>query len=283
MGTRLDSDVNNLMSTLRLSLLSFFLLLAGCGGGSSSGSDGHSNEASATVVSGDSLAATVVIEERSGKTVIDAWFAYAAVDQNAIDMMSHDGSADVCRMRVSVASGGIPATTRVATMVKIVSRAETVATLEAFEGGSVAHYTTDERWLDDPIPDDAMLTFSEDDVLLGVGVIALPKLEPLQWTAPTSGLLASNQDSLQWDAGEVGDSRIQINFSSVSQSDTAEAPVLIQCDLVDDGEFNLDAESLRALGGNNANIVFRAQRQRSRLFGAEGESVTVTQISHASI
>ncbi len=263
----------------------FTVMLAGCSGGSGSAEIEQAASADIALVSSTrTLAATVIVEERSGKTVLDAWFSERETVQpnNAIAAISAFG--DRCTAQAaSSGRGSIPTTARVSTQVNIASRAETVATLERFESDSVSSYTTAVRWLDEPIPVDAILSFDQPEVLPNLGTIALPELAPLQWTAPNSGLLNSVQQSLQWVPSQTGDTRIHLNFSRVGESGSEYTAVVVQCDVADDGEFALDKVTRQALGGAEAEVVFRAQRVRMRVLSSGDESATIIQISHASI
>lgn len=271
-----------LKNDYRLCLLSILLPLAGCGGDSNSAT-GSSLGDVAQVELEQSLVATVIIEERSGKTVLDAWFSTGARNQANDTFLNDMAVGDKCQLYNENSNAQVASTVRVNTEVSVVSRTETFATLEAFESGSVSSYTTDVRWLDTPIPDDAVLSFDEQDVLSSLSTIALPELEPLEWVSPTTGLLDSAEQSLQWVPSQADDTRIQLNFSSVSRSGTEASSIVIQCTVVDDGEFALDTTSRQALGGDEADVIFRALRQRTRIFSSSDESAAVIQISHASI
>ena len=251
------------------------LSLSACGGGGGSTAPTSSNESAApasTVQTG-----TIVIEERAGKTVIDAWFASGRSEN--MGELARDLADDVCRVRVPSSQATSPNTLHTNATISV-GIGESMIPLVPNQSDSVTVYTTDERWSKAPVSNDSVIAFDSESAFHELSPVPMSELEPFKWVAPEIGILTNIDEQIRWEPAQSGNTRIEINLSTSDDKASSESAVTVVCNLIDDGEFALSAETQQILGGGETTVLVRGLRVRKQ-FIESGEAVlNVVQISH---
>jgi len=241
------------------------LAVVACGGGT----EGGNASASGTV-------ATVIIEERAGKTVLDAWF-----EQGSSTAFSQSQqNLDTCVVNPNVSRQRAPTLVNGATQVSLVNRGGVFASLVPNQLNADTVYTTDARWLSSPVSDDASLVFESSSRFQSLGIVSLPTLTPLNWVTPSSGELNSSDDSLQWEASSNSNTAVKINLSVTHPGSVSGDSTVVVCYVTDDGQFQLDATTKQRLNFVGGTVVMRAQRVRTQVYGSGDTQLNVVQVSH---
>jgi len=249
--------------TKKLISLAAPLVVIACGGGTEDGS-----------VSG--TVATVIIEERSGKTVLDAWF-----EQGSSTAFSQSQqNLDTCVVNPNVSRQRAPTLVNGATQVSLVNRGGVFASLVPNQLNADTVYTTDARWLSSPVSDDASLVFESSSQFQSLGTVSLPTLAPLNWIVPSNGELNSADDNLQWEASADASTAIKINLSVTHPSAVSGSSTVVVCFVADDGQFQLNAELKQRLNATGDTVVMRAQRVRTQSYPSGDALLNVVQVSH---
>ena len=261
------------------------LCLSACGGGSDavvesnfvSENESISSSSDASIQTATAQTGTVIIEERSGKTVIDAWFNIQT--QQNITGFPANTAGDHCKIIDHKELTRFPNTQPVDTTLSLVSNAGSIG-LTANQLGSVTVYTTEERWSDTPVSNDSMLMFESTSDFQQFSPLPLAALESFKWITPDAGVLDDLAGLIQWEPVQGDDTRIEINFSTYDRTTTNNSSVTVVCNLVDDGEFVLSAATQQILGNGNTPVVVRGLRLTQQRHVSEDTSLEVVQISH---
>ena len=244
-------------------LLAVPFMLAGCGADSAS-------------ISG--TVATVIVEERSGKTVLDAWFEQGST--TAFDSATQNQNIDTCKIAPKPSRRGSPSLVNEDTGLHLANRTGTFVSLVPNRLNSDTVYSTEQRWLSNPVSDDASLAFESSSQFQSMGVVSLPTLTPLKWVTPTNGALNSVNDSLQWVPSTNANTTIKINLSVTHPNSANGGSTVVVCHVADDGQFQLDAATQQRLNVDNGSIMMRAQRLRIQTYRSGDAHLNVVQLSH---
>lgn len=257
--------------------------MSACGGGTENAiSEGNVDlpNAATDTSPAEELArsATVIIEERGGKTVFDAW--YNAAPESYLTSLPTDQSNDVCNVVEHKTEVPLPNTLHGGPTITIASSSQTLASLAPQQIDAVTVYTTDERWSDIAVPNDAMLSFDNTSVFHDLSPVPLSALEPFEWIEPTTGALTSIDGILQWQPAASDNNRIELNLSTSNALSPNFTSIAVVCHLVDDGEFVLNSDTQQILGGGESRVLVRGLRLRHQTLESDGASLAVVQISH---
>ena len=245
------------------------LFLTACGGGSS---DSAGNQ---TTVSTLPMQGQLVIEERSGRYYLDAWFSEASEQSNVAGELLHDADGDRCE-RVSDASqqtANEAARISAGAQVSISSRAGTWAELERQDGLALPVYASETRSIRDAWPDDALLEV-EGDVFPSVPATALSPLSPLQVLAPTDSRNIPRDGELLWEASPDARDHIDLVLRVESTAGSTQQRQTVHCRLTDDGAFTVPATVL-----TSADWIVRAARTRITDVNVDDAVMRISQIS----
>ncbi len=255
------------------SVLAAALSAVGCGGGNTS------SDTSAVIAqeAEPPTALQMVVEARNGKTTIDAWF------QSALRTTAEPLSEDHCE-RVTHTATAMPRATNpeTDTDIRIVSRDGDTARLVAHQTGGLTSYHMEQRWLDDPVPDDAVLMFTTGSEFDIFDSTTLPSLQPLTWTEPVLTAPTDAGSALRWEPATANDTVVKLTLSGLYDDPDAQHSV-IQCTVLDDGEFTLSAEWQALLGEGANQMLMRAKRVRTREFEQGDKRLSVMQIAHTDL
>jgi len=256
--------------TRKLTLLAATLTVVSCGGGGAGG--GGTNGLSGSTV------ATVIVEERSGKTMLDAWFEDGATA--AFNTNSASQTLDTCVVNPQPARLRAPVLVREATQINVVNRTGTIVSLIPNQVNASTVYSTDVRWLSSRVSDDASIEFESSSRFQSIGTVSLPTLSQLRWIAPADGKLNSANDNLQWEPSSNANTVVKINLSAADPDSLSGASTVVICYVADDGQFQLDAATKQRLDAVGGTVVMRAQRVRTQAYQAGDATLNVVQISH---
>lgn len=228
---------------------------------------------------------TIVIEERNGKTVFDAFFSHHTVATPDIGLPGQDLNSDVCSVS-ALHSNGSPvelgaANSEVGAALIIESRVGQFEALIKQQAGDLTVYAPDARWQSGSLPDDAVLSFESDSGFDDLGSIEVPPLQPLVWLAPETGVMTNPASSLRWETSLDEQTQIKLRLSAIDFGDSQDPVVItVSCDLTDDGLFSLPVEFQRQLPDDEMGIVVYAVRERVRQVQINDTSLTVVQLSY---
>lgn len=253
--------------TKKLTLLIAPLMMVGCGSGSSS-----SDSINGTV-------ATVIVEERLGKTVLDAWFEQGSATTFNVATQSSQ-NVDTCVVNPQPTRRGAPLLVNEDTGLHLANRTGTFVSLAPNRLSSDTVYATDARWLSAPVSDDASLVFDSSSQFQSIGVVTLPTLAPLKWVAPTDGALNAVSDNLQWVPSTNANTTVKINVSVTHPSSISGDSTVVVCHVADDGQFQLDGATQQRLNAIGGSVLIRAQRLRVQTYQSGDAHLNVVQISH---
>lgn len=252
----------------------------GCGGGTSS----QNTTATVQEVVEPPTSLRVVFEARNGKTTIDAWF------QSELQPDAVQPAADSCELVTHTATT-MQRAIDADTDIRVVSRDGDTARLVAHQTGGMASYQMEQRWLDDPVPDDAVLMFTAGSEFKVFDSTPLPTLQPLTWSEPVLTAPTTKSSTLTWESATASDTVIKLNLSAMPDNVSAQqsgvlAPVLtpvLSCTVIDDGEFTLSAEWQVLLGNGADQMLMRAKRVRAREFVQGEKRLSVLQVAHTDL
>ena len=273
-----------LEKSVTLCTIALTLGLSGCGGGSGSGlSDNNNNFSTAAdeapAIENIARSGTVIIEERSGKTVFDAWFE-ASNTQTVANGLTTIFSGDRCNVLDHRSISSLPETLSGAPSLSISDGGSNLAMLVPQRIPSVTVYTTEERWSDEALSNDSVLSFDASSDFHVFSPMSLSALAPFEWVAPSSGAMTDINGLLQWVPAQGDNTHIEINLSTSEASAPVETAVAVVCYLEDDGEFSLSPDMQATLGNGATPIVVRGLRVRQQTVESDEASLAVVQISH---
>lgn len=254
------------------------LLMSACGGGGS-GDNGETNDAGLTAVAPGQartqMQGHVIIEERSGRYHLDAWFANELQTTSPTRELLHDVNGDTCELISDALQPTASSTHRLSAGddVVIASRTETWATLSRQNGLSSPVYASETRSIRKVWPDDAVLEIEGDD-FPAVPATALATLLPLVVTAPADNRNIPQDGILQWEASSDARDKIELVLRSESFGGTQAPRHSVLCELNDDGDFNVPASVLA-----EADWIVRAARTRNTIVSAGDAQLRIAQIS----
>jgi len=294
-----------LVPVLALAVLS---LLSACGGGSTPSPDYvETDQNRPDSITVDQLNAeqsgvdqpamavngTIVIEERNGKTVFDAFFSHMVESASGSGPSQGVVNSEMCKMS-AIRSDGTGNTavelgaahsedgyTAVGAALTIESRVGQFEALIKQQVDDLTVYAPDARWQSDSLPEDAVLSFGADSIFDELDSLELLPLLPLVWLAPETGVMSNSAESLKWEPSLDEQAKIKLRLSAIDFSDS-ENPVVVSvtCDLIDDGLFSLPAEFQQALPDDKMGIVIYAVRERVKEVKVENTSLTIVQLSY---
>jgi len=250
--------------------------------------DSNAIEQSAMATTG-----TIVIEERNGKTVFDAFFSHNPVSTPDIDVSEQNIRSDVCSASLlhSDGSPGPPVELGAANSQAAYKEAGAALIIESRVGqfealikqqaGDLTVYAPDARWQSTSMPDDAVLSFETGSNFDELGSVEVPPLQPLVWLAPETGVMTNPASSLRWEASLDELVKIRLRLSAIDFSDSQHPVVVtVSCNLTDDGLFILPVEFQRLLHSDEMGIVVYAVRERVRQIQIDDTSLTIVQLSY---
>lgn len=250
--------------------------LTACGGGTSGpAADGSSAERSQA----EPVHGFVNIEERSGKRVLDAWFARgpaAIVDGEPVWQSGDDSCVQRTTMEPAQAARWQD-TLYAGESIVIQSRAEHVVSLLPQYDGQAVVYATEERWLSDPLPDDAYLSVPGAGDIPAFGPVWLSPLTPLLVLQPVDGVSLDSAQPVLWEASAQTDDGIELTVSTMAPENAIINPVF-RCTLTDNGNFSLPAALTERMPMGSA-LVYTMVRTRTASLEAEGAYLHLSQSS----
>jgi len=238
------------------------------------------------------ISGTVIIEERNGKSVFDAFFSQNAESALHAVQSDNDILADHCEasaLRVAIDSSS-PVDLGAASgeddagagnVLTIESRVGQFEALVKQQAGDLTVYAPEMRWKSAALPQDAVLSFEPSSVFDQLGLVDIPPLLPLVWLAPETGVLSNPAASLRWEASLDEQVQIKLRLSAIDFSDSLNPTVVtVSCSLADDGMFTLPTELQRQLPDDDMGIVVYAVRERVQEIKVENTSFKVVQLSY---
>ncbi len=292
----------------KLPMLAMIVLISACGGSTpsiegmesaqelsnSSSVDPFNAEQSGTDQNAMGITGTIFIEERNGKTVFDAFFSHNAVsalgnsDSTDIAMSADTCSVSEQQSQKSLsepvelgAANGKANFASVGAELTIESRVGQFEALLKQQLGDYTVYAPNERWQNDSLPDDAVLSFESDSTLEKLGAVEVTPLLPLVWLTPETGVMANAASTLRWEASQEEQVQIRLRLSAIDFSDSQNPVVVsVSCDLIDDGLFNLPVELQQQLPDDETGIVVYAVRERTQEIKVDDTNLTVVQLSY---
>ena len=250
-------------------LILLALILTACGGGSE---DSAGNQ---TAVSKLPMQGQVVIEERSGRYYIDAWFSPASEQSNATGELLHEADGDRCERTNDESQQTANEAARVSagSHVSISSRTGIWAEIERQDGLDLPVYASETRSIREAWPDDALLEV-EGDVYPSIPATALSPLLPLQVLAPTGSRNIPRDGELLWEASPDERDHIDLVLRVESAAGSSQKRHTVHCRLTDDGAFTIPATVLAS-----ADWIVRAARTRITEVNVDDAVMRISQIS----
>lgn len=273
------------------------IALGGCGGGGG-GSTGVITDAADPAVpvpsvpaeplgpAPDDVGGTVLLEERRGKTTIEAWFAPPApATVPAAPDWQRDG--DRCTLLagdplVPPAAGAAPAapvTFEAGEALTLSSRGGEHARLGLQRLGDARTYATSARWLDAPLPDDLVLTIPGGTGFAASGSVPIAPVAAPALVAPPDAVLAAATDEVRWETSPADDDRLRLTLSVADVAGGNVALAVVDCELEDDGAFTLPGELVERLPSAHGGIVLALARERTTRHVLDGRAVSVRSIA----
>lgn len=232
------------------------------------------------------LTGTVIIAERSGKRIIDAYFSRSApVQKNRTQLWSDAKNvcfdADILNPSTVLDVTGSPEFERAMERIDINGRAGNYVTLLPQQLGATVVYASDALWQNEGLPEDALLSLTAAQGYASIPSIGLSPLLPIERLTPQSGQLALGENAVQWQAVPDTDATIWLQLSGIRGPDDVDSlPALMSvgCTLDDDGVFELP-ESVRLALGNPLYMSVSLARHRERVFSGVDGNVRLVQRS----
>ena len=258
-----------------LALLSLFLV-AGCGGG---------HDALEEPLDADQpVNGFVVIEERLGKHVLDAWFSRIPLADSASIVLWQSGSQRCDSLATSTdpverIGSNWRQTLYAGDSIDISSRTGSIISLQAQRYGEAVLYASDERWLDTALPDDARLSVSGSELFPAFESVALAPLVPLVGEQPADGALVALSDPITWQASGDRDDRVELMLTSAADPASESSVLRVWCSLDDSGSFTLP-ELVQATMPKAAQTGVSLLRKREASYRSGDATLTVVQLSH---
>lgn len=269
------------MRVLLLALLCLFLV-AGCGSG---------HDALEEPLDADQpVNGFIVIKERLGKRVLDAWFSRIPPSGSVTTVLWQSGSqrceslealALTVPLPDSIARAGSNwrQTLYAGDSIDISSRAGAIISLNAQRYEEAVVYASDERWLDIPLPDDARLRVSGSELFPAFESVALAPMAPLVREQPVDGVLVALSDPIIWQTSGNMDDRIELVVTSAADPASASNVLRVWCSLDDNGSFNLPGVVQAAMPEASQAMVSLV-RKRKASYRSGDSTLTVVQLSY---
>ncbi len=262
------------------------VVLVGCGGGSggaksvSAGDQDSALDPSEQTVSG--MQGNVVIEERSGRYYLDAWFSVdtsTAGTPGAPPELLYTSHGETCE-RVNTAAIDPAAEPPLVTVsagesLELITRAGVWAQLALQSGWGMPVYASELRSIRQAWPEDVMLDVPGDD-FPAVASTALDPLAPLALVAPVDSRSIPDDGKLVWEASidERDLITLVLREERVAPNEASDTRFSVICQLEDDGEFLVPDEVTEYV-----DWIARAARVRTTTVAAEDSVLTVVQVS----
>lgn len=268
------------MKTIKLHLLAFACALAvsACGGGS------NSNIIDSPLVGPKQ--GFISIEERANKRVVDAWFSQGVVPDNSVVVVWNAGD-ERCEEFQAVSSSVNSQATQVGTQwrstlsagdfISIESRSGEITRLLAQRFGGAVLYASAERWIAEPLPDDAQIMVMGSDEFPAFDPISVSPLARLVRIAPTDGVTSDLSAAISWQASEASDDSIELVLAT--SDNTQLSARSIKCWLSDSGEFFLPDVVQQALP-ENKQLVVSLVRTRNASYDSGSAQLHISQSSY---
>ncbi len=269
------------MRVLLLALLCLFLV-AGCGSG---------HDALEEPLDADQpVNGFIVIEERLGKRVFDAWFSRIPLADSTNTVLWQSGSQRCESLKALALTVPLPEpvaragsnwrqTLYAGDSIDISSRADAIISLNAQHYEEAVMYASDERWFDTALPDDARLSVSGSELFPAFESVALAPMASLVRERPVGGALVALSDLIVWQASGNTDDRIELVVASAADPVSESGVQRVWCSLDDNGSFNLPGVVQAAMPEASQTIVSLV-RKREAIYRSGDATLTVIQLSY---
>jgi hypothetical protein len=161
--------------------------------------------------------------------------------------------------------------------ISIESRSGEISRLLAQRFGEAVLYASAERWIAEPLPDDAQIMVTGSDEFPAFEPIPVSPLTRLVRTAPANGVTRSLSDAISWQASEATDDAIELVVAA--RDNTQLSARSIKCWLNDGGEFYLPDVVQQALPQNRQTVVSLV-RTRNATYDSGSAQLHVSQSSY---
>ncbi len=277
---------------LNVGFLSLLLLVA-CGGGDTApGKQSSSGDADAH----GAPRGVLILGEQGGRYQLDAWFTRVPEWVFAGRVLwQTDGQ--ICHQAEEIGLSHLPSeaaasanavqrsgtlweqTLSAGSALEIRDRGGVVTRLPAQRLGKGVLYTTEESWLDEPLPEDAYLHIPGALDFPAYESISLAPLMPLVLTTSMDGFLADAQQTIDWQSSPAIDDVIELTLKVADGAGMATNTIV--CDLDDSGRFLLPDTIRKALALPQSAHQIQAVmlRKRSVVHEAGESSLRITQLS----
>lgn len=259
-------------------------LVAACGSGHDVSAVPHDADQPATGV--------IVIEERLGKRVLDAWFSRSLAPESGNVMLWQSGSQHCDSLeKLSLSGPALPLhaveragsnwrqTLFAGDTIEITSRAGAVISLHAQRYGDAVLYASDEAWLVTPLPDDSRLWVSGSDDFPAFPSVALAPMTSLVREQPPDGVMVALSAPIVWQVSGDMDDRIELTVTSTVDPVNGAGGQRVRCSLDDSGRFTLP-EMVQAVMPDESQAHVTLVRKRETSFWAGEATLTVVQLSY---
>ena len=225
------------------------------------------------------LRGTLIISESSGKRILDAWFSRSLYIEIQRELLWSD-SQNVCFK--SDNNGDAPQLNllssrkfeRAVDSINITSRAGNYVTLLPQQLGDSVVYASDALWQDDGLPEDALLSLSVAQGDTPDQGIRLSPLSPIERLSPENGQLVQSDSAIRWQIVPESEALVLLQITALSKEESVDSsPALqsVQCQLDDDGSFDLP-DAIRDALGNPLYISVAVSRYREQFVsGVDGD------------
>lgn len=225
----------------------------------------------------------LAISEHSGKTILDASFSRAVPAELPRDTLWSE-STDICYEPALIGSSSVNATEseqrfeHAAATIDITSRTGNYVTLFPQQLDETVVYAADALWQDEGLPEDAVLSLTASEHYESVSGISLTPLAPLNRLAPENGQLLQTDHSIRWENVPDSDARIRLIAAGVNSDSNSPLLARVQCNLADDGSFEIPASVREALG-NPLYVSISITRFREMLVNTVNGDLLIVQTS----
>lgn len=269
------------MKTKKSHLLAYVCasgILSACGGGSES--------STFKAELNGPMQGFISIEERSNKRVVDAWFSQGVVPEQSTVALWNDGNercVELLGLNSSESSNASQVGSRwrdtlfAGEAIRIESRTGEITRLQAQRFGDAVLYASAERWIAEPLPDDAQIMITGSDEFPTFDAIPVAPLTRLVRIAPTNGVTDDLSTAIAWEVSESNDDSIELTVAA--SDNTQQGASSIKCWLNDRGQFVLPEAVRRVLPENRQSIVSLVRTRRAT-HESGGAQLHLTQSSY---
>lgn len=230
--------------------------------------------------------ATVNIQEKGGKQVIDAWFTRSQNDSAAVEPLWSDAGDACYALAVPLVSAhseaGKVVYEQAATAITIEGRTGNYVRLLPQRAAGTVVYASDARWLDVDLPPDAVLSMVSSEPFTALQGVALTPLPRLERDNPASARLLRGETSIRWQASTASADQLRLTLRAVQLAEDVRVEPRLQvvwCTLTDDGAFDVPSLIRNAFG--DAQFI-NVDMQRYRQTRIENATTTLTIIQSSS-